>query len=161
MKHAVVAVFLALISFSNAHDAHWNRRHTNIAHKRQAPPAGNVSQPSAIPSSASSAPSAVSSTLSTLSTLPSISSSSTPANSVSPVASPTYSISGAPGAIPLSQLTSGMPTGPTFAVSSTYPAGAQPTYAGAPGLPPPCKFTQYLVAHEMAFLKLHSCLQRG
>ncbi|KAH8075868.1 carbohydrate esterase family 4 protein [Cristinia sonorae] len=48
-------------------------------------------------------------------------------------ATPTYDINGIP---PISHITSGMPTGTTYAVSHTYTPGAKPTApAGAPALP--------------------------
>jgi len=129
MKHTVAAILLSLIASCSAHDSLRNRRHADIAHKRQAPapPAGSVSQKSSLPSSASSAFSSPS--------LASTSSPLMPSNTAPP--SPAYSVSGVSGAIPLSQITSGMPSAPTFAVSSTYAAGAAPTYFPGPALPAP------------------------
>jgi len=129
MKLTTVAAFVALISSSDAHDTFLNRRHANIAHKRQAPPGQQTTPTIPVPSGTP------------LSSVPASSPSSTvSANSSPAVAVPSNTVPGVPGAIPLNQITSGMPTGPTFPVSSTYPGGATPTYSGAPGLPSPFVF---------------------
>jgi hypothetical protein len=107
MKYATVAssAFFVFFSSASAHDLNVNRRHAEIAHKRQ------------VVAALSSAPSSVS--------------------------TPFPSVSGASGVIPLSQITSGMPSETTYGPSSTYSGGSIPTYFPAPALPPPCELLFY------------------
>ncbi|KAF9269107.1 hypothetical protein L218DRAFT_916710 [Marasmius fiardii PR-910] len=56
---------------------------------------------------------------------------------------PLFTLTAAVSGIPvLGSITSGMPTGTPYSASTTYPAGAKPTFSGAPALPPPFVFQQ-------------------
>jgi hypothetical protein len=108
MKYSLAAALLAVASAS-AHDFH-------LLAERQNP--SPVSSP---PSSSSSVSSSASSP--------------TPATTSQ---APPSTITGAPGAIPIGQVTSGMSSDTPYLPSTTYPPGSRPTWDGAPPLPSTC-----------------------
>lgn len=93
-------------------------------------------------------PSLVGSSLSSSGTLGSstLGGPSTPTPTPTPMTTtqiPPSTISGAPGAIPINQITSGMSSGTPVLPSTTYPAGSRPTWDGAPPLPSACTSRPY------------------
>jgi len=123
MRYYLAAALLAAASAS-AHDSHHlvnNARHLQLA-ERQNPT--NVS-PSPSPTNSVSLSA----------------SNPVPGTNTPP---PPSTITGAPGAIPIGQVTSGMPTGTPILPSTTYPPGSRPTWDGAPPLPSACMSHQHL-----------------
>lgn len=126
MKYSLVAALLAAASVS-AHDplpVH-NARHLHLA-ERQNP---TSSSSSVSPTSSSSSSSSVSSSVSSNVPRP---------TSGTLTQRPPSTITGAPGAIPIDDITSGMPSGTPDPATTTYSPGSRPTWSGAPPLPSPC-----------------------
>ncbi|KAK1235696.1 hypothetical protein PQX77_001067 [Marasmius sp. AFHP31] len=118
IKLQLFASILAVVAAAEANNA-YHHRHVDVA-KRQA------TSTTSSAASASSASSAASSTTS---------GSANPATD--PLATLTAAVSGIP---PLGSITSGMPSGAPSSASTTFTAGAKPTYSGAPALPSPFQF---------------------
>ncbi|KAF9784929.1 hypothetical protein BJ322DRAFT_1060347 [Thelephora terrestris] len=132
MKYSLVAALLVAASAS-AHDLHpaHNARHLYLVERQN--PTPSSSPVSSTPTSSSSVISSVSSS----------GSSPTPGSSPSGTTTqrPPSTITGAPGAIPIDHITSGMSSGPPDPATTTYPAGSRPSWSGAPPLPSPFVFT--------------------
>ena len=133
MKHSLVAALLAVASVS-ANNAHLVGRQN--------------------PSSASSAPNPSSSVSSRVSAS-SVSTSGTTSRA------PPSTITGAPGAIPIDQITSGMSSGPPDPATTTYSPGSKPTWAGAPPLPSACTRDISVIAVCPGFTLHFSRFQEG
>ncbi|KAL0569560.1 hypothetical protein V5O48_012401 [Marasmius crinis-equi] len=116
IKLQLITSLLALAAASEATNLH--HRHVDVL-KRQA-------------SSSSSASSTTSSAAS--GSTSSASSASSGAPNTDPLATLTAAVSGIPV---LGSITSGMPTGTPQSASTTYTAGAKPTFSGAPAMPSP------------------------
>ncbi|OBZ74246.1 Chitin deacetylase [Grifola frondosa] len=132
LKLHALSALLTVISAASAHDI--RGAHEHFAHRRQA--LASTSGVSSITSTSTAAAGTTSSSLAASTTISTsvTTSAATSAASVAP-ADAGLSASGVPA---LAQITSGMPTGTTLPVSSTYAAGASPSYyAGAPALPTP------------------------
>ena len=130
MKYSLIVAVLAAASVS-AHELHpvHNARHHHLAQRQDSSPTSPSS------TSTSSSPDDSSSDSSSSSSVTSI-----PSNPTSGTGTqgPPSIITGAPGAIPIDEITAGMPTPTSDSPSTTYPAGARPTWSGAPPLPSPC-----------------------
>ncbi|KAL4245229.1 hypothetical protein ABKN59_010018 [Abortiporus biennis] len=127
MKFQTLAALCALVATVHAHsdDGVFGRRHAQLAQKRQASSSSSTSTSS---SSASIASSTATGAVNNAATA-----ASTTAAAVLPSGVPATGANGVP---PLSQITSGMPTGAELAATTTYAAGTTPTaVSGAPPLP--------------------------
>ena len=111
-KLQLITSILAVVAATEATNAH-QHRHVDVV-KRQTTSG----------SATSSAPSSTSA-----------SSTGSGNPNTDPLATLTAAVSGIP---PLGAITSGMPAGTPLSASTTYTAGAKPTYSGAPALPSPC-----------------------
>ncbi|KAI0686680.1 hypothetical protein BC835DRAFT_1513201 [Cytidiella melzeri] len=134
MKLQLVTILSAVLVVANAHGARRHAHHANIARQD-----GFIASASASSSAAAATSSSASSAVPV---------SSSPAASVAATSTPVPTASAVPGTgpavpspsgdisvPPLSSITSGMPTGTTYPVTTTYAPGAMPTYSGAVPLP--------------------------
>jgi len=116
MKSSLAATLLAVASAS-AHIRFANdARHVHLA-GRQNPSLAAGSSLSSSSTSSSVIPSVSTPTLGTTSQ------------------TPPSTITGAPGAVPINQITSGMSSGTPDLPTTTYSPGSTPTWSGAPPLP--------------------------
>ena len=129
----ILAVLSASVLAVSAHGEHPYARHAHMA--RQAPPPSKPTQ-----SSSSSAPSPPSG--------------ATPAPGAPPPA-------GGAGVPPLSQLTSGMPTGTSLPLAATFTPGAVPSYSGAPPLPSHCTFVSIFRSRGLGSWRAQISLTRS
>lgn len=154
MKLEAFAALFSLLAAANAHEGAFGR-HAAIAHKRQAPTSAGASAPAASSSQASGSVAAT----------PVASSPATAANTATPTVTtlPTTGSgsaqTAADGIPPLSEITSGMPTGTVWSATTSYTAGASPSaLKGAPALPTACRLI-HLIFVILVVMPLDSCLQ--
>lgn len=138
MKLEALAALFSLLAAANAHEGVFGR-HAAIAQKRQDTTSSVSSASFSVSSSLASSQTSQASTTSSQGATSAVSSASATSAPVAPSAPAGPPATGANGVPPLSQITSGMPAGTTYAASETFPAGSTPSFSGAPPLPTPCK----------------------
>lgn len=116
-KFQLITSILAVVAATEATNLH-QHRHVDVAKRQTTSGSATSSAPSSTSSSSTSA-----------------TGSGNP--NTDPLATLTAAVSGIP---PLGAITSGMPAGTPLSASTTYTAGAKPTYSGAPALPSPFVF---------------------
>ena len=149
MKLEILAILSTYLVAANAqHDYH-------AIYHRRVHAARDVASAAASSSSVSSAVSSAATASGTASAA-----AATSAAAVS-VSAPAATATGDLSVPPLSELTSGMPSGTSLPLAETFTAGETPSYSGAPALPSTCKFNKALHVHVACSHRMCSHLRTG
>uniref|UniRef100_A0A0W0G8K9 chitin deacetylase n=1 Tax=Moniliophthora roreri TaxID=221103 RepID=A0A0W0G8K9_MONRR len=135
MKLQALATLLAIVASTEATGL--NQRHAHLAHRQASPASSATSAASSASASGSVPPASGASSAATGAATAAV-----PTGATAATTDPLFTLTAATSDVPpLGQISSGMPTGTPWQASTTYQAGAQPTFSNAPPLPAPFVFS--------------------